>query len=295
MPASYFTIESLSLIDFRDIWLKIMKWLCFVSIVVQILHDINVLPANGLDVRGCLTTLYFFNCDWGQYRLSSIYWEPGQFQILLISTLCMFTDELANKDKLKRLIKKFGILFIALIMTLSTTGYMCLMILVISISFFSGERHGSIIPKILSLFFAAGFVILLFFSNAIQEKMEQSQNMAQRSSTSIRVMDNIALVNSIAESPWFGYGIDSKNQTISLEENGSFSASNGWLYAASGYGIVYVAIILVCMYNRINKMPKSIPSFFIWITLFLSQCNEYIIFFPYIYIYLFNFKNKILI
>lgn len=292
IPASYCTIKSGTFLYFREKWLKYMRWLCVISILVQVMHDLGVINPGGADIRNNPTTLYFFNCDWGMYRLSSVFWEPGQFQILLITTLCLFTDELAKWNKVKSILKRFGAILLALIMTLSTTGYLCFMILIISIALFPRQKTLSIKTKLFSLLFSTGFVILLILSSAVQEKVEQSQDLSQNSSTTVRLADNLALISAIAESPWLGYGIDSKKQKDALEKHGTFTSSNGWLYSASGYGIVYVVVILVCIYMKIKKMPRSIPPYIIWITFFLSQCNEYIIFFPYLYLFLFDFKRS---
>ena len=117
LASGFFIISSFEFVDFREKWLQCVKWLCIISIPIQVLHDIGLIPTGGTDIRGNLTTLFFFNCDWGFSRLSSIYWECGQFQIVLIYTLLMFTDELVQWNNYQLLIKKFGVIVFALLMT----------------------------------------------------------------------------------------------------------------------------------------------------------------------------------
>lgn len=292
IPASFLTISSINFECFRRQWLKYMRWLCIISIIVQVFHDIGLLSPSGIDIRNSLTTLYFFNCDWGEYRLSSIYWEPGQFQILLIITLCLYTDELVKVNNMKNIIKKFGIVFIAIFMTLSTTGYLCLMLILLGVFFFSTEIKYALTKRILLSSCIIPFFFLIWFSGPVQEKVEQSQNLENRSSASIRLIDNIALLYTIEEAPILGHGIDTRNQNDVKRKHGSITSSNGWLYAASGYGVVYVWVILVVMYRRIMKMPRGVPAIFIWLSIVISQCNEYIIFYPYLYLFIFKFKPQ---
>lgn len=291
----FLIISSFDFESFRTTWIKYIKWLCSISIVVQLLHDYMGLPPNGMDVRGCATTLYFFNCDWGDHRLSSIYWEPGQFQIVLIYTLALFTDDLANWTDKKKWIKQFGVIIIALIMTISTTGYLSFMILLSGLLFSSRSNPSK---KTLSLKLVIPILIVmvgLWQSDAIQEKIKQREDPSERTSAATRTMDNIALFSVTMDSPIVGYGIDTVEQNKKKREYGSVDSSNGWLYASSAFGVIYVGFILMIMYRRLVRMPRGFPPFIIWLALVVSQCNEYIMFFPYLYLYIFNFKKKVFV
>lgn len=288
-----FIISSFDFYQFREMWLKWMKWLCLISIVVQILHDINIISPGGSDIRGCLTTLYFFNCDWGQYRLSSIYWEPGQFQIVLTYTLVMFTDELGRWEKFNLMFRKFGVLFVAFIMTNSTTGYISILLIVVAIFLYSKKTKMSLVKKLLYLIPLSIIILIMINSNTIQEKIVQSQNLDSGSATStaIRLQDNLALIEVTKDAPFFGFGLDTKEMLERKMYYGSITSSNGWLYASAAFGLVYIILFLYVIYSRVTEMPRSIPSLMILLILFISQCNEYLIFFPYMLPFIYKFKS----
>lgn len=294
LASGFFIVSTFEFNDFREKWLLCVKWLCIISIPIQILHDIGLIPAGGVDIRGNLTTLFFFNCDWGFSRLSSIYWECGQFQIVLVYTLLMFTDELAQWDNYKPLIKKFGVVIFALLMTQSTTGYVCLMLLVSCLFFFSKDVYLSVIKRFLLIIPLLVVFLAIMSSNTIQEKIEQSQNTENKteSSTAIRLQDNLALIDIISESPYVGFGIETSQMARRQYLNDSITSSNGWLYTAASLGIVYVIAFLIVMYARINEMPRGIPAFCILGICFVCQCNEYIVFLPYMLPFLYRFKPE---
>lgn len=291
--SGFFIISSFNFSEFREIWLKLMRWLCLISIVVQVLHDASILSAGGTDIRGYLTTLFFFNCDWGQYRLSSIYWEPGQFQIVLIYTLAMFTDELGKWNDFMKVIKKFGVIFVSFIMSNSTMGYISLLLLVVFIFLYSDKYKMSKIKKALCLIPLSTVIFIMVNSNTIQEKVLQSQNLDKggATSTAIRLQDNLALLYVTLDAPFLGHGLDTKEMSVSKEYYGSITSSNGWLYASSAFGFVYVIFFIYVMFCRIIDMPRSIPAFLLLIVLFVSQCDEYLIFFPYVLPFIYRFKS----
>ncbi len=292
--SGYFIISSFGFYDFREKWLQCVKWLCIISIPIQFLHDFGIIPTGGVDIRGNVTTLFFFNCDWGFSRLSSIYWECGQFQIVLIYTLLMFTDELSQWDYIQPLLKKFGVILFALLMTQSTTGYVCLMLLVLGLFVFSKNVYLSILQKILLVIPLFVVFLVIFSSNTIQEKITQSQNteVEKESSTAIRLQDNLALIDIIAESPYVGFGIETSSLAKRQYLNDSITSSNGWLYTAASLGVVYVIAFFILMYARIKERPRGIPALVIFGICFLSQCNEYIVFLPYMLPFLYRFKPE---
>lgn len=294
LASGFFIISSFEFVDFREKWLQCVKWLCIISIPIQVLHDIGLIPTGGTDIRGNLTTLFFFNCDWGFSRLSSIYWECGQFQIVLIYTLLMFTDELVQWNNYQLLIKKFGVIVFALLMTQSTTGYICLMLLVASLFVFSQNGNMSRRNKILLMFPLLMVFFVIVNSSAIQEKILQSQNteIDNKSSTAIRLQDNLALIDIILESPYVGFGLETARLADRQYYNDSITSSNGWLYSTASLGAVYVLVFILLMYFRIRENPRGIPALIILGICFVSQCNEYIIFLPYMLPFLYEFRSE---
>lgn len=73
-----------------------------------------------------------------QNRLASIFWEPGQYQIILNFTLILCSNDIIDLFKEHRymiLIKKYIILIVALMLTKSTAGYIAFGIICIYVMF----------------------------------------------------------------------------------------------------------------------------------------------------------------
>lgn len=294
----FFVLSSISFSRFRHILLRLLTILCAISIIVQIGYVLGIFSISPLITPGKIKPYYMcfhiFNVAWGgeTSRLSSIYWEPGQFQIIIIYTLCLFVDQLRNLSEWKKSLKKFGILVLALLMTLSTTGYIVFALLMMSVFLYSKTKK----KKNISTYLMTGSVglflaLALWNSDTIQNKLNQRNDVLERTSYSVRMSDNLACLNITLSSPIYGYGIDTNSIKRQLVMNESETSSNGWLYTSASLGIPYLLFLLVCVYNRIRDMNLGIPIGLIWVVLVLSQCNEYATFFPITYMYIFKFAN----
>lgn len=285
---SFFAISAFEIDDFKRKLLKVLRVLCIISIIVQILHDYFGLSPDGIDERGSFVTLYLFNCNWGEKRLSSIYWEPGQFQIVLIYTFCLFYKELFDLSNMKNNLKKFWPLLVSLLMTVSTTGYLSLMILILGI-FLTSKTRMSLVKKLFLVIIASASVIVLYNAPAVQEKLAERKDQEENSSYGIRMLDNIGLLTTALESPISGYGMDTYTLVNRNIINGSITSSNGWLYGAAANGFPFLFFVLFVMYKNIVKKEHRISGIFILITIIVSQCNEPFMFFPYVYMFLYRF------
>ena len=234
---------------------------------------------------------YFFNVDWGENRLSSIYWEPGQFQIVIMFVLCLFIDELRDFSRLRQNIRKFGILILAMFMTFSTTGYLSLGLLFFVVILFStlNKKYKLLIP--FSLIVSCVIAMFIWNTSVVQEKLAQSEDRSEETSYAIRMADNLALLEIAKSSPVFGEGMETRTFEVLSLKYGNRTSSNGWLWTAASNGFPYLIFMLICIYMGIRRMNLGIPNIVILGLLLLSQANEYATFFPYIFIYIFKFRD----
>lgn len=93
----------------------------------------SVLPeeeSHGL--KQVALQIFVINCGEGSniYRLSSIYWEPGQLQIVIFFVLMLFADELADltkvRDNTKVLAHVGGLVLYSIYNGLSDFGNICI-------------------------------------------------------------------------------------------------------------------------------------------------------------------------
>lgn len=289
--ASFGAVSSFEFGEFRAMMLKYMVYISAVSIVVQLWHDIFGISI-GKESEDTFLSLYVFNTDWGENRLASIFWEPGMYQIVLFFVLCLYTDELKDISNWKSILKKFGILFIALVYTKSTMAYLCLFALLGYIIMQNNKGQRKIIMMPFYAIILVGAALLLWKSDAIQSKLMQRDSEAETTSYYIRLNDNLSLLTMTLERPFVGYGIDTPEYEQRNKSLDNLSASNGWLFASATNGLVYLVLILVLLFKGIKRLPNCISPWVIFFVLIITQCNEYMICMPYLFMYILRFKDS---
>lgn len=286
---SFFLISSYNFYQFREKLLKVLNIILCYSLFVYFIFLLTHLPTFYIGER---EMFLIFNVQ-GYERLSSLYWEPGQCQIVIIFTLCLFTDELRDTNILFKNIKKFGLLIIALLFTISTTGYLAFTFFILSILFFSTliKKHKVFIPVIMVV--AIGIIYLVSQSDAIQNKLEERENADSGASSSyvVRLSDNLALIELTMSSPWIGYGFSSKQFERQSEEAGNHASSNGWLLTSACYGVPFLLFIMFLIILGLKRIKGGLSPFLIIIVLLISHSDEYFIFFPYLLMYVFKYPD----
>lgn len=291
--AMFLVASTVDFFKFRNLLLHYLVLLSVISIIVQIGHDyLGIFPAKlYIDGHGAkrLLSLGLFTTEWGENRLASWFWEPGQYQIVLCYTFVLFADEWSDLKILMQNWFKFGVIILALLMTNSTTAYLMLMLIVIVVFLRQKINFVSIVPLLM------GLGIILFYiysSDSIQDKLEQRENEdVYTSSYSIRMADNIGCWNVTLESPIYGYGPGSDQLSRRLLSVGSISSSNGWLYATAQLGIPLVLFFWLCIWKNLKGYIHKANCIILFCILLLSQANESYIFYPYVYMYVFSFSN----
>lgn len=288
-------LSAVSFNVFRHAFLKVAVIIATISILVQIGHDIGMIPAYPahLQYANSPRSLYLFNTEWGERRLASIYWEPGQYQIILTYILCMFADEISEISNYKYILKKFGVIFLAFIMTKSTAGYLVLLIIVFTLlaNILIKSKKLYVFPIVMAI----GYItyVGIYNSDAIQEKKSQQEGHNTDNSFYIRLADNIALIQTVKEKPVTGWAPDSYQLHKRLFSLGSITNSNGVLYATAELGIPYtiIWIILVFLFlKRIYSLRLAIGFTF---ALIITQMNEVGYCLPVVFIYWFKYKDMI--
>lgn len=281
---------------FRSTLLRYLTLLSLISIIVQVGHEFyGLFPSKPFVYSDGISVHYYsfiFNTGIAQgKRLASIYWEPGQYQIVIIYILGLFADEWSDIYRWKSNLKKFGVLLIALILTLSTMAYLMMLLMMVIIMVRSARKSLKLIsPILLSGMIAANFIIN---SEAIQNKVNEREEEKSNSSYTIRLADNIGCLMVTLEDPLTGFGPGSDVLESRLLSQGSMTSSNGWLFGAAQLGIPYIVFLWFCMWGNIKKLNPKTSTFLLFLLLVISQCNEAGIAFPYIFMYVFSFPSLI--
>ena len=288
--------------NFRKTLLKCANILFLISIVVHLGHSFGIIPAHDIPIGGIPRTLslYLFHTEWdagqvsslGIHRFSSVYWEPGQAQVVIMYVLLLFTDDIKeNLLKYKYILSKYGILILALILTQSSTGYLVFMLYFSCLLLFNNTIKKKKYLKPIFVLLTVLFAFLMFNSSVVQDKIDQRNEKSEDTSYAIRVRDNVVCYEIATENPLFGCGLGSRFLEFQLSKRGSRTSSNGWLLTGAQVGLPYLLFIFFCMFKRIKQMNLEMQTCLLLLILILSQCNEAFTYFPYIWIYVFKFKT----
>lgn len=296
--------SSVSFSKFRAAMLIVSRWIFGISIVVHLLHSFHLLGASYISFSngGAVMSLLIFHTEWGTistpfgdvYRFSSIFWEAGQCQIVVFFILLLFTDDLKdNLLKYKYILRKYGVLLLAMMLTGSTTGYMVFGIYISSLILFSSiaKKYKVLYPFFILV--ALGVGIIFYNSPVIQEKLAQSSEASENTSYAIRMMDNMACLRAALENKLFGLGYNTPIMNKTLSNYGSITSANGFFRAAAALGIYFVLAMWFLLWKGIIRMKLGLPGFILVSCLIFSQGNEYFIFFPYMFMYIFGFKSYV--
>lgn len=247
---------------------------------------------TNINRNGTVQIFYIFRDWWG--RPASIYQEPGCFQIITISILILFIDELVklNFTNVKYYIKKFGIVILTLLAAQSSMGYICFTILVMLIFIYNKSAKHNILVYAIILVMGIIPIFLLWQSDTIQEKIDPT-NLLIRSSLSERIADSNMLYEMSFISPLTGLGKSSPYYYGYARFYGGFlhgDGVNGSLNMIVCHGWPFFFIIIVCMLVALGRMKQDIPSILVLLVLLLSYSDEayYLHYLMYLYIFTFN-------
>lgn len=296
--ANYFFISSISFGIFKKILYKIIVYLLVISIAVHFLYFFSLISAEIYDTKTIALGLFNvhngdapFSTPFGPYyRFSSIYWEPGQLGCVLLFVLVLYTNEIIEGlSNPVLLIKKYGVIILSIILSCSTTTYLCFMLYIISIVLYH-KNNNHFLSKILPVLFIIPISYYILSSEVVSGKFDQ-RNEVKDTSYSIRMQDNIVCLNLTIENPFLGKGINTKEQNRYFFKYDNRTSSNGWLFASASFGIIYLLFQISLMLNGIKRMNFNINALILLLILIFQQCNEAAIYLPYVYMYIFHFKN----
>lgn len=289
----FFIISTFIFEDFRKRLLKVVQWLSLFSIIAYILYSLNLISAHYNSTSELTTAFYFFNVEWGgRPRLSSIFWEPGQYQIILNFVLMLCSRDITDLIKRKKIItltKRYFVIVLALVLTTSTTGYMVFAITCLYLTLSSmDKRHlgSGIIAGILLLV----AVNALLQSDTVQNKFN-SNNEAYNSYV-VRLADNLGLLQMIEERPLTGYGIGTFEFEMRAHALGNETSSNGWLNAGAQMGIPFLILLLLVTWKGVHRLSQHyILSLILLAGVIMAQSNEALYYLAPLNLFIFKFKE----
>ena len=294
--SSYFILSKLTLEIIAKRLLQVVGVLSFISIIVYVFYYIGIFSAVTMTSSYTDYMVCLYHCvGWAEPfdRLAGIYWEPGAYQIVLNITLFI---NIAYYSQFRRLFSKktsFYTLSVisAIILTQSTTGYITFFIILLwaMIKYKYFIIKGNLLVLVFTFSILSVIGTLLYTSDAIQTKIAQSES-SGRSSYTVRLADNLGLIQMISERPLFGWSVGStsfEERAFSLDNE---TSSNGDLYFMAIFGVpFYLFIIRRCYYHTKYMGWPPMLSVFFFIFFNIAECFLY---YPLVFLFLIDFVDS---
>lgn len=293
--SSYWLITSVSYIDFKRIFLNIVFVLSIVSLCIfslsQIIHLPLIQKPGNVDIGHFL----FHTITWNHNPLNrnaGIYTEPGGFQYCLNYTLLLYIEDFVNRKLSSKTILKLLIIVITIISCASTTGYLVLIFMLAYIILTVRMKYKAILFPLL-LILGCCMIYFLYTSDAVKEKLSVKN---ENTSTIMRMADAKAALQMIKESPLMGNGsVDTDEYKRKIINYGALTsdhgASNGILVPMAVLGIPWILVFIYFSSKACKQLYNKVSWKYILFLILLIHTNEYFIFLPITYIYIFQFKK----
>ena len=297
--SSYWLISSISYTTFKRIFLNVVFSLSVISLIVFFLSQTIHLPliqksGDALDIGHFL----FHTITWNGNPLNrnaGIYTEPGGFQYCLNYALLLYIEDVVTRRLNRETMLKLLIIIFTVISCASTTAYIVLMFILAYVVFAMRMKYKVFLFPL--LLFTGGLIVYsLYTSDIVKEKLSgKNENI----STVMRTADAKAALQMIKESPVFGNGsVDTNKYRRKIINHGALTgehgASNGILVPMAVFGIPWLLVFIYFSSKACKRLYSKVPWPYILFLISLIHTNEYFIFLPITYIYVFQFKKNAL-
>lgn len=197
---------------------------------------------------------------YGIIRNAGFAWESGRFSSILVFSLALYLVRLKNQISYKRVL----VYIISIITTLSTTGYVALLCLLLMHLLFV-RNINRLIKSFLwvSLFCTIPYVYdLNFMGEKINKKINTENFLTNRDMSWIAKSDGLFTVDrfegivldglNFVDSPWLGYGLSNKDSYVYREISPYIVTSNGVVKPMAQWGAL-LGIIFLLLYARATR------------------------------------------
>ncbi len=264
MVHSFFTAE-----EFKSIYINIMCIEAAVSVVCYVLLNFAGLRSLPLeftgqnDVNGYYLTLYY-TIGWYNYpiftRNAGFFWEPGAHQIYLNLALLFLISSMSRIEKKREFAAAAGKMFLlitAVFTTMSTSGYICLVVVLFSSLFVrerdeNGGENRKARSRKLKMRIAAGLAVFLIAFAVVEMNLNVvSYKLGGGGSYTTRMNELLTGIELVSQSWLKGVGIFRTNRT--------YTPSNGMLSFMVSFGLPVSAVYLAAVYFGIKRLLDNDP------------------------------------
>lgn len=291
--STFLITSSISFEKFRRVLFNVTIYLSVISIVLELLYLSNaikpVLYGDGQDgLYGHYLYAYhaFGGGQWGMgTRLYGIFWEPGIYQMVLNICLIFNLDLLDKRVMYPFKTIKIFIVFLTLVLTRSTTGYLTLG--VILVGYFFRKSKGSIKGKLIAIIALISFFAVISLSAVIVDKFSEDNG-----SYVARSNDWIALINVIMDRPFLGCGVKSQlYMNLAAKYGMTGSQSAGILLQTAEFGVMWLFSFYYSLRTEFKRRNIRMPFLFYAIAITFLGVGEPLAYSPLMLIPVLPFKS----
>lgn len=277
---------------FRHLITNVVFIICLMGIPIFVMSEMGILSYTIRSIGASKNeySMYgIYTLGWPLlfHRFSGIWHEPGACQIILNTIIWMHFDNIINWEWGKRLKYKLLTILIASLLTLSTGGYICLMLLLIAVAINIRLKSNNIIFCSFLFIFLTISLILLFNSDVIQNKLFDVRE--ESISKAMRTADALALWRMTLDEPVVGYGLGSVDFWNKSEIYGNTACSSGVLTYMASLGFTWLFLYLFFLKRNIRNIVVTKSSYFLILAILIMQSNEKFIEYPISNIFVFQF------
>lgn len=247
--------------EFCSLYVKVMVVEAVISLICFVAGNVMGLSlpflrfeSNG--ANGYYLTPYY-TLGWANVgvfeRNAGFYNEPGSHQIFLnMALLYLLSSNFAVYQKRRNFVAAAIILIVAIFTTQSTTGYMCLAVVLCAMAFRKNSRVQNNKIKALSVIVMLLLVIVESQTGVIQTKLEGRTT--YQGSYYTRLNDTLSGFFIALQSPILGRGIFCESLSGLLNSYGIVNISNGLASFAIKAGVVTAVVWVWMMFYKLSKV-----------------------------------------
>lgn len=288
--STLFMCSSMDFYLYKSLLLKILAFICFVSIIIYFFNIVGVIPGNVIHSHVGDVRVILFDSLWGD-RMSSLWWEPSAYQVVLCLTLLIYIPDIIKRKISNKEKYYITVLVISVLLSQATSGYIGLIIIIGIISFYRiGFKH--LFKSILIFSLSAIAVFIIYNSSIVQNKLSEDYGTnVEAGSLNMRYSDNMAMWQMAIERPIFGYGLNSQEYLRRSMILNNWTASNGVLDWCAKFGFPFVLIYIYFSFGSLKRKNLVINGFIaLFIFLFVNSFNGMVMY-PFVWSIFMDYKS----
>gem|GEM_PF-6429331 len=288
-------VSNISIYEFRKNYIIIMLVIGFVSLICFFISQ--KMPQYASNFYKIVTTKSgnifiaspYFTWGWNYIfqRNAGMFWEPGAFQGYLNLAILFLNDDI-NSVKKYVLILFFSIIILT---TGSTTGYILLPIILLSVFIKNFKYIRKHRIKIMAFFIMSTMLLIvyIFNTNNIDNKFNSDNGSYLK-----RSKDTSLTYKVMFDRPFTGYGLSTEaGDKQVMFYNGTGGNSSGLIVIGYSFGIPVLLLYLVRGYFGLRNTFRNVNTLILMSVFVILFMTESISLFPIYMVFLFEWKKPV--